>query len=163
MLLRTIIFIAFLSIVSQNGKAQLCFPAKKVYAFVQPVTRGTAAKTEERDSKERANHLIYIISKKSGLKLNHVWINGELHAANLKEVPSPVIIYNRLQDSSVLIPKNSHKTYQLAFTALPANASAISLPAKFANTPVVLEVQYKKKKKFIEVSEVKELAVLPLY
>ena len=163
MLLRTIIFIAFLSIVSQNGKAQLCFPAKKVYAFVQPVTRGTAAKTEERDSKERANHLIYIISKKSGLKLNHVWINGELHAANLKEVPSPVIIYNRLQDSSVLVPKNSHKTYQLAFTTLPANASAISLPAKFANTPVVLEVQYKKKKKFIEVSEVKELAVLPLY
>ena len=163
MLLRTIIFIAFLTTVSHNGNAQLCFPVQKVYAFVQPVTRGTAAKTEERDRKERANHLVYIISKKSGLKLNHVWINGELHAANLKELPSPVVLYNRLQDSSVLVPKNRHKTYQLAFTALPANASAISLPAKYANTPLVLELQYKQKKKFITVGEVKELAILPLY
>ena len=163
MLLRTILFIAFLTIISHNGNAQLCFPVQKVHAFVQPVTRGTAAKTEERDRKERANHLIYIISKKSGLQLNHVWINGELHAANLKELASPVVLYNRLQDSAVLVPKNRNKTYQLAFTALPANASTVSLPAKYANTPVVLELQYKQKKKFITVDELKELNILPLY
>ena len=163
MLLRTIIFISFLTFGVQKVNAQLCFPAKKVYAFVQPVTRGTAAKTEDRDRKETANYLVYIVSKKSGLILNHVWINGEMHAASLKELPSPVILYNRLQDSSVLVPKNRHITYQLAFTALPANASTVSLPAKYANTPVVLELQYKQKKKFIRVDELKELNILPLY
>jgi hypothetical protein len=163
MLIRTIIFIALLAIVPHNGNAQLCFPVQKVYAFVQPVTRGTAAKTEERDRKERANHLIYITSKKSGLKLNHVWINGELHAANLKALPSPVVIYNRLQDSSVLVPKNRHKTYQLAFSALPADASNISIPEKYANAPILLELQYKNRKKYFAVNKISELEVMPLY
>ena len=163
MLLRTIIFISILTISSQKVNAQLCFPAKKVYAFVQPVTRGNAAKTEERDRTERANYLIYIVSKNNGLKLNHVWINGELHAAVLKELPSPVVLYNRLQDSSVLVPKSRHKTYQLAFTALPANAPNVSIPEKYANAPILLELQYKNRKKYFAVNKISELQVMPLY
>lgn len=163
MLFRTVIFISIFTISSVAVNGQLCFPVKKVYAFVQPVTRGNAAKTEARERTERANHLVYVVSKQTGLHLNHVWINGQIHAATLKELPSPVILYNRLQDSSVLVPKSRHTTYQLAFTALPENASAASLPAKYAKAPVVLEIQYKKKKKFVAVSELKELEILPLY
>ena len=163
MRIRTIIFVSLLIISSPNANAQLCFPVKKVHAFIQPVTRGTAAKEESRDRSQGANHLVYVVSKNSGLRVNHVWINGALHAAELKEVPSPVVLYNRLQDSSVLVPKSRHKTYQLVFTALPANASTVSLPAKYANAPILLELQYKKKKKYFAVDKVKELDVMPLY
>ena len=162
MRLKTVL-ICFLVISSSVVSGQLCFPVKRVYAFVQPVTRGTAAKEESRDRSQGANHLVYIVSKNSGLQLNHVWINGALHAAALKEVSSPVVLYNRLQDSAVLVPKSRHKTYQLAFTALPENASAVTLPVKYANAPILLEIQYKKKRKYFTVEQVKELAIMPLY
>jgi hypothetical protein len=147
---------------SKIVKAQLCFPVKKVHAYVQPVTRGNAPRQESGENRARANHLVYVVSKTSGITLNNVWINGERHAADLKELPSPVTIKNGNQQT-VLVPATNRKVYQLLFKALPDLNAQNMIPEKFKTAPLLLELQYKKKKKFLAVNDVKTLDILPLY
>ena|SRR5689334_16688323 len=153
------ILLSFLaSFVTLAADAQLCFPVKKVYAYFQPVTAGIMSKDEAKDRRERGNYLVYFTSKKPGVSLSNVWINGALHHAELKEVTEPVSI----SGSNILLPAKGGKTYQLLFTSLDATGTKSVVPAKFANRPLVMELKYKKKTKYLALDKIEQLNIQPL-
>ena len=136
---------------------------------MQPVTRGNASKEEAKNRNQQGNYLVYVVSRSEDIKLNNVWINGELHAAVLKEVATPVLNPSTIQSSEPgrnnkpLVPSTSRKVYQLVFTALTPQAVKQGIPKKFAGEPVVLELQHKSRKKFLAIEQMEELEVMPLY
>lgn len=160
--MRFILLINFLMASSLMLNAQLCFPVKKVYAYLQPVTRGNAPREERKVNNQRGNYLVYLVSKPGDVSVNNVWINGERHAATLKELPSPVTINNG-KENTVLVPATKRKVYQLLFTALPDLNVQTIVPDKYKNAALLLELKYGKKKKFFAVNDIKTLDILPLY
>jgi hypothetical protein len=160
--MRFILLISLLMASSVIVKAQLCFPVKKVYAYLQPVTRGNAPREERKENRARGNHLVYLVSKSGDVSLKNVWINGERHAAQLKELPSPVTINNG-KEQTVLVSGTKRKVYQLLFTALPDLNVQTIIPEKYKNSPLLLELQYRNKKKFFAVNDIKTIDILPLY
>ena len=166
---RTLVLTSIMMLSFHMAVGQLCFPVKKAYAYFQPVTRGIASREEAKNRRQPVNHLVYLVSKSEGVKVNNVWINGELYAAELKEVTTPVSISTPVTHSpaggkehTILVPSTSRKAYQLLFTALKQTDLKPSIPKKFINVPVLLELQYRNKKKFVAVEEVKQLEVMPL-
>jgi hypothetical protein len=147
-------------LVTQLAFGQLCFPVKKVYAFYQPVTAGIMSKEEAANRRQRGNYLVYITSKAEALKLNNVWINGTLYHADLQQVTSPVSIPSG--NGNVLVPATTRNTYQLKFTALTTQAMQSQIPKKYSAFPLVLEIQYKNRKKFIAVDSIRQIEVMPL-
>jgi hypothetical protein len=165
MLTRLFVLCGLLLSSSLLSFGQLCFPVKKGFAYAQPVNRGTASREDRREARQSVNHLVYIQSKSEGVTVKNVWVNGELHAAELKEVKTPVTMSSPLNKSEavVLVPASSRKTYQLLFIPLSRNDVTPAVPAKFQNTPVLIELQYKKKKKYLPIRDLKQLDIMPLY
>jgi len=156
---------------AQLAFSQLCFPVKKAYAYFQPVTAGTMAKSEAKNRKQGGNYLVYLTSSSTGISLKNTWINGELQHADLLEVQPPVyfpsatattVSDSRAKDKT-LVPATKRKTYQLIFTAFDSSTARPALPVKYNSKPVVLEIQYKNKTKFITLDKITELDILPLY
>jgi hypothetical protein len=156
---------------SQFAFTQICFPVKKGWAYFQPVTAGTMSKAEAKNREQKGNYLIYFTSKSDAVGLKNIWINGELHHGNLLEVNSPVLLTPVTagsaaalkENKATLVPANKLKTYQIVFTALNAESIKPVLPKKYSSAPVVLEIQYKNRKKFITLNSIKQLDILPLY
>ena len=165
MLTRLFVLCSLLFSSSLLSVGQLCFPVKKGFAYTQPVNRGIASREDRRSARQSVNHLVYIQSKSEGVTVKNVWINGELHAATLKEVPTPITITSPLNklEQVILVPASKRKTYQLLFVSLPAGDIKPTVPEKFQKLPVVIELQYKKKKKFLAIENMKELEVTSLY
>ena len=166
---RTLVLSSIMMMSFQIAAGQICFPVKKAYAYFQPVTRGIASREEAKNRRQQVNHLVYLVSKSDGVKVNNVWINGELHAAELKEVTTPVTIATPVspssgpaKDNTILVPSTGRKAYQLLFIALKQPDLNPSFPKKYSKVPVLLELQYRNKKKFIAVEDVKQLEVMPL-
>jgi len=164
------IFVVIFSILFLSNEAigQFCFPAKTIYSYFQPVTKGAAAKGEskpvESRREETGNYFIYLSSKKEGLVLLHTWIRGILHNADLKLVPSPVILKQNFGNSPYmnkpaveLVPKTNKKIYQLVFKALDANRVPGVIPGKYSDKPIVIEVQYKNKRRYLTADSIRTL------
>jgi hypothetical protein len=164
---RLIFMLLFVS-AGTSALAQSCFPAKKVYAYYQPVTPGVMSKAEEKTRKPAGNYFIYVESKKAGINADRLWINGDLFHAELKEVPTPVVLNNGnnapngLKESPVeLVPKTSRKIYQLVLTGALTN-DKVTVPSKYNGRPVVVELHYRKKSKYMT-AEIKQLNPMGMY
>jgi hypothetical protein len=62
--------------------------------------------------------------------------------------------------STELVPKTTGKMYKLNFIALDSMNVKQSIPPKLQNKPVVMEVRYRKKTKYVSVDSVKTLETL---
>ena len=161
-----------LALVVQSGESafsQLCFPIKKVHAFFQHVSKGVESREEAKKEKTSGNYYVYVESKKSNITLNHIWIKGMPYNGQLKELIKPAISQQpqtsgtdkRIDTPDDMIPATNNKLFQVIFTALQSNQPAI--PTKYSSQPLVVEVQYKNKKKYFALKEIRTVTAAAMY
>ncbi|MEJ7766214.1 MAG: hypothetical protein WKF89_00275 [Chitinophagaceae bacterium] len=166
-------FLSTLSVVifsSQSVYSQFCFPAKKLYAYSQPVTRGIESR-DDLKPKPAGNFYLYIESKRSGITLGNLWIMGEGYNGQLKEVTSPVILEGTVSNSILmkgdapveLVPITNKKVYQVVLIAREQGKPAAPLPVKYSAKAVVMELHYKNRKKIVTAYEMKPLKLEARY
>ena len=150
--------------------SQICFPAKKLHAYLQPVTRGIESRSDA-TPRPAGNYYLYIESKKPGISLGTMWIKGEVFSGQLKDVASPVVLEGTVSNSVLmkgeapveLVPATRKRVYQVVLTAHEPGKIKIPLPAQYAAKAVVLELHYKSRKRFVSANEFKPLKLEARY
>lgn len=148
-----------------NGFSQICFPAKKVYAYFEPVMKGVINKEDAKKKPSGGNYHIFIESRKPAISVNNIWINGVIHNVRLQEVTTPVLygpdtgngLLNSGKKPFKMVPATKLKVYKLIFIALDQAHPQAAPPKKYASRQLVMELQYQKKIKYITLNEIKQV------
>lgn len=170
---RKLIFfmLSFFVLAGQKSFGQLCFPARKVYAFFQPVSKGVTSREEAKKNAASGNYLIFIETKRPGITLNKIWIGGVPFNGHLTEVTAPVMLGQPKgsgsvavqENSTILVPATKNKVYRVDFTALDPASSGGTVPARYASKSLVMELHYRKRKKHLTASDIREVKRDALY
>ena len=140
---------------------QLCFPVKKTFAYFQPVTPGNAAKSEVRKSTKQGNYYLYLESRREGVSVSDIWIDGVHYAATIKQVTSPVSLPSTFVNpavtdkeiNKVLVPPTRRFVYQVMLHADSTNVFEPP-PARYEKSPVIFRVKYRNKTRVMERKEI---------
>ncbi|MEJ7737712.1 MAG: hypothetical protein WKF97_09820 [Chitinophagaceae bacterium] len=159
-----ILVISLLILCTKNGFSQICFPVKKIYAFFEPVKKGVINKDDAKKQQTGGNYLVYVESRNSNIILHNIWINGVIYNGRLQEVSTPVLSapdgnikpLTTAKPSSVMVPSTKRKVYQVIFTALDSGQKEQVMPARYASKPLLMDLGYKKKRKYFTVNEIIE-------
>jgi hypothetical protein len=160
-----IIAVCLLLFPGATGVAQICFPVKKTHAYFQPVTPGNAARDEAKLKTRTGNYYLYMESRRQGISVSDVWINGAHFRGTIQKVSSPVLLPSAhinpaVTDkdiNKVLVPPTKRFVYQLLLNVDSTTHGEAVLPEKYSSNPLVLKVNYRNRIKYIRADEIIQL------